>query len=82
MGHQTKQSWQAHCRWYGLIIKVGVGMAPNKATQVSRPKINFAHRLINPNAKVFLQALGFTDSLVVATHRANSNGTEGLQDFK
>ena len=77
MRYQTKQSWQTLCRWHGLIIKVGMRMASNKTSQVTRPKIDFAHGLINPNAKVFLQALGFTDSLVMATHRSNSNGSEG-----
>lgn len=48
-------------------------MASNKASHVTRPKINFAYRLINLNAKVLLKALGFIDSLVVATHRSNSN---------
>ena len=57
-------------------------MAPNETSQVARPKVNFAHGLVNLNTKVFLQALGFTDSLVMATHRANSNGKEGLRDFK
>ena len=82
MGHQTKQSWQTLCRWHGLIIEVGVRMAPNKTSKDPRPKVNFAHRLRNPNAKVFLQALGFADSLVMATHPANGNGKEGLRDFK
>ena len=76
MRHQTKQSWQTLRGWHSFIIQVGMRMPPNKTPQVSRPKINFAHGLTNPNAKVFLQALGFTDSLVVTTHRSNSNGSE------
>ena len=82
MGHQTKQSWQALCRRHGLTIEVGVRMATNKTAQITRPKVNFAHGLSNPNAKVFLQAVGFADSLVMATHRPNGNGKEGLRDFK
>ena len=66
----------ALCRWHGFITEIGVGMAANKTPQVTRPKVNFAHGRINPNAKVFLQALGFTDSLVMATHRSNGNGNK------